>query len=506
MPALVTIPNVPIVSVGDNWPAQTGPVNFTRDECMSMAAATDDPLIPKPRLKLTLMDDTHGVPITEPAFGRVTNMRFDEPSQTIYGDYEGVPEWLADVLPAAYPNRSVETYVNLTTANGFHSCVIGAVQLLGVEWPGCTVLADLPLYFGKDQPKTVSIKLGGTPMAKLAVGVEDIRRAYYDQLDGQGNYSWWIKQVFVEPDQLVVEDEWESKLYLVDFTIGKDEAIEFNDPREVKIEYVPIEAEAKAAFVNAFADGMATGRKVLASYRSSRDAGRVIKASKGGEGMTEEQRKAAASKLGLPEDATVEQVQAKLLENALADKSTEGTEDKTKEKEEVEIAGVKIEVPAAGTVQHDGAQPQAPLPVAASSGLTVSMDKQAHEQLVSDAAMGRAARQEQVKSMASAKVEEAVMDGRIAPASREAWLSAVFDERNCRLVDSEVAVLAGLAKGRIPVDERGTGGGGSDDPSQVSASAGGEAYPTRWFPEIAQRKSAAAAAQAAGVRVFSEVV
>jgi hypothetical protein len=466
-----------------------------------MASATHDPGIPSPRLKLTQTEDTHGTAITEPAFGRVTNLRFDELRQTLIGDYEGVPAWLAEVLPAAYPNRSVEVIHGVTTPTGrCHNSVILAVQLLGVEWPGCTVLSDLPLYYTNEVPSDVTIKLGGgMGRVDASIAVEDIRREYYDELDETGNYSWWIQTILIDPNQLVVNDEMEGQLYTVDFTTDGDGNVTFGEPSPVKIQYVPDTSDDE--------DDMAAGglvikpKMVAASYRSPRESGRIIKASKGGEGMTEEQRKAAASKLGLPEDATEEQVSAKLLENALAEL------EKKDEPAPLIIAGV--EIPAPGSVANDlaptagGAEQQK---VAASANLTVTMDRAAHDALVNDAALGRQARLDQIKSLAATRVDEAVTDGRIAPASRASWMSAVFDERNCKLVDSELAVLAGLAKGRIPVDERGAGGGGSDDPTQLTASTGGEAYPSSWFPEVAARKATLAASKARGIRVASEVV
>jgi hypothetical protein len=502
-PNLVTIPNVPIVSVGEDWPAMTGPATFTRDDLLSMVAATDDPGVPTPKLKLTASQDTHGTPITEPAFGRVTNLRFDEATQTVFGDYEGVPAWLAEVLPVAYPNRSVETYGGFKTATGgYHKAVIGAVQLLGVEWPGCTVLSDLPLYYGAEKPETVQVNLKGGRMGRVQASfpVEDVRRAYYSELDSQGNFSWWIKAILLEPNQLVVEDEWEGKLYTVDFNVSGD-SVSFGDPSPVKIEYVPI-PEAPAAAASIAAAGFLYDKKVAASYQTARESGREVKLKKeeGGEGMTDDQRKALAKKYGLPEDATVEQVQTKMVEDAMG--SLEPAADDTQPLE-IPILQQQPATTPAPTVGNESTGTEA-LPVAASSGLTVTMDRGRAEQLERDAQLGREARLAQVKNEASSLVEAAVVDGRIAPASRADWMAAIFDEKGCRIVESEAQVLAGLGKGRIPVDERGAGGGGSDDPAQQFATS--EAYPAQWFPEVAARKASWAALQGRRPLVANETV
>lgn len=485
------------------WPAMTGNITITREDLVDCAAAAmDDPGVPNPRLKLTQKEDTHGQAITEPSFGTVTNLRFDESEQTLYGDIEGVPAWLAEILPFAYPSRSVEIYWGVTTTTGGQwKAVLGAVQLLGVEWPGCTTLADLPLYYGDKKPETVELVFDQVPATtaaalkggdqvgkdtKLSVAVEDVRRSYYDVLDDQGNYSWWIKQVLLDPNQLVVENEWEGDLFLVDFSIDGDE-ITFEEPEKVKVEYVPIpqaeETTVKKAAASMFCSGIqASGRTVLAHYANPEEAGRVVKM-KGGNAMNDEQRKELATKLGLPEDATEEQVNAKLQENALA----QAGEETTPPADDTE------------TPPEDDSEPETTPP--ASAGLTVSVDKAQWEQNQRDAQLGREARLTQIRNDATTIVTDAVKDGRIAPASKEAWFKSIFDEKNGRLVETEVAALKALAAGRIPLEERGVNGGNGDDPSAFT----GEAYPTGWFPEVQRRKTQLKADQERGRRVFSEV-
>jgi hypothetical protein len=54
----------------------------------------------------------------QPAFGRFTNLRLARQRQTIVADAVGVPVWLAEILPAAFPSRSIEVYSNVKTATG----------------------------------------------------------------------------------------------------------------------------------------------------------------------------------------------------------------------------------------------------------------------------------------------------------------------------------------------------------------------------------------------------
>jgi len=468
----------------------TGPVTVTREHLLDCAAAaSDDPGVPSPRLKLTQKDDTHGTPITEPSFGTVTNIRFDESDQTLYGDFEGIPAWLAEILPVAYPNRSVEIYWGVqTTTGGQWKAIIGAVQLLGVEWPGCMTLEDLPMYYGKTKPETVEVTLaarGGGGVMKLptkaAVNVDEVRRSYYDKLDDEGNWSFWIKGVLLEPNQLVVEDEWEGQLFLVNFSIDGD-VVSFEEPVPVKVEYVPMpeKKEEKAAAVAAFAAGLMSTRTVAVSYATPKDSGRVTKASttEGGT-MSDEDRKALAVKMGLPEDATEEQVNEKLQEQGLAEAGDGGE----------------------GGEGDDGGEGGDVEPAPADTGLTVTMDRAQAEALQRDALMGREARLSQIRAEAAKLVDDAVEDGRIAPASHAGWLKAIFNEQRGELVKSEVETLAKLSKGRIPLEERGVAGSG-DETEQFAT---GEAYPKNWFPEVETRRARFAAEQARGARVFTEV-
>lgn len=68
------------------------------------------------------------------------------------------------------------------------------------------------------------------------------------------------------------------------------------------------------------------------------------------------------------------------------------------------------------------------------------------EALKADASAGRAAREQQLADHRTRLVDTAVRDGRIAPARREHW------ENSLKADDGNTEVLAGLAKGLIPVD------------------------------------------------------
>src|SRR5882672_715085 len=520
-PALVTIPNVPLIEVGMDWPAMTGSVTVTREDLLSVASAHDDPGVPSAKLKLTLIEDTHGTAITEPCFGRATNVRFNEEDQTLYCDYEGVPSWLADILPAAWPGRSVELYHEVKTATGgYHKACIGAVQLLGVEWPGITTLDDLPLYYGKSQPETVELKFdvavatmakGGhlgrsEGVTKATVNVEDVRRAYYDKLDEQGNFAWWVKAVLLDPTQLVVEDEWEGNLYIVDFSIS-DSSIEFSDPKPVQIEYV--EKQEKVAAAHAFVAGFShSGREVLAHYKSATEAGREVKLSNHGTeggGMTDEQRKELADKLGLPETATEEEVNAKLAEDALAATTSTaaenpGTGDGAKGGSTQVAATPDEGQPAVTTPGTGGGSTAAE---ALMSG-TVQVDAEQWKQMQNDAKMGREARTTQLAAEDTSVLTKALGEGRFPPARLAHWKTMLENDREGTMVLLTAEPdKGGLAPGLVPVGQQ-NGHGGNGDGTDFAT---GEAYPQEWFPEVAARKTRLAAEAArGGRRVYTEAV
>lgn len=159
-----------------------------------------------------------------------------------------------------------------------------------------------------------------------------------------------------------------------------------------------------------------------------------VPASTEGDSMSDE-LKALAADLGLPEDATAEDtiVPAK---TAIDEKTTKIGE------LEAELETLKAEAAKA---------PQ-------SNDRVVTVDKEAFEQLQQKAEVGVTARAEQVKKQADDLVAAAALDGRIAPASSTSWRAAILPPDATELVTTEVTALASLAKGRIPVGERGHNG------------------------------------------------
>jgi hypothetical protein len=166
MPVLVKVPKQPLIEVGMEYPASTGPVTFTSEDLMSALSADMDPTIPRPRVKLGHVDprfNNSQLFDGEPAFGFIEkgSMYMSEEGHKLFGDYVGVPKWLAGVMHVAYPNRSIEGWFNFEAPSGRQfRFALSAVALLGVAWPAVMQMSDLPLMYGEEMPEFVTVLEG----------------------------------------------------------------------------------------------------------------------------------------------------------------------------------------------------------------------------------------------------------------------------------------------------------------------------------------------------------
>ncbi len=186
-PALVTIPDVEVCAVG-TWKLSTGETTFTYEDLANCVAALDCPGVRNPVLKLG-HDEEDGPNVRwdgEPAVGWIGDLRLANDGAKLVGDYCGMPSWLADVLPSAYPDRSIEMFRPFLCQIGhLHPAVCSAVALLGVMPPGVGVLQSLQdvkaLYQVTDQaavPATATAVRVGAGRLVLASGptVSALRR------------------------------------------------------------------------------------------------------------------------------------------------------------------------------------------------------------------------------------------------------------------------------------------------------------------------------------------
>jgi hypothetical protein len=153
-----TLTGVPIVETGIEYPTSTGLVTLTTEDLQSIVESQDDPAIVSPRLKLGHTDVRFNGQDGEPAFGVASNLRLENSGNTVVCDYVGVPDWLAAVLPTAYPSRSIEGLWDVETVTGHKwQFVVTDVALLGVVWPGISTLDDLEISLSDTGPEGVTM-------------------------------------------------------------------------------------------------------------------------------------------------------------------------------------------------------------------------------------------------------------------------------------------------------------------------------------------------------------
>jgi hypothetical protein len=169
--------DVPLMEVGMQFPASTGPVDFGFTHLSAAVKAGSDPVVPRRRLKLGHTDPRYNEMVCpccsvkvkfdfndsymfdgDPNFGFVENMRLDNQGALITADLVDVPYWLASIAPVAFPSRSIEGWFGYTGPNQReYDFVVTDLALLGVLFPGVMSLADLPKMYGSEMPDFVEV-------------------------------------------------------------------------------------------------------------------------------------------------------------------------------------------------------------------------------------------------------------------------------------------------------------------------------------------------------------
>ena len=247
IPALVTIPGVDILAAG-RWALSSGDQEFTPANLREAVAASECPSVGPPVIKIGHVDPRFD---GEPALGRVRNMRLAAAGNKITGDLAGMPGWLGAVAASAYPRRSVEGMFGFACQQGHvHPFVITGLALLGVTPPGVGVLGGLPdvaaLYgvTASTPPHGTAwaVEAGGEmgdAVAAAAISEADVRRAFYE--NPEVPQTRWITELQMDPAQLIVADESDSKVYRVPFRIEAGR-VAFGTAVEVSVQYADLAA------------------------------------------------------------------------------------------------------------------------------------------------------------------------------------------------------------------------------------------------------------------------
>lgn len=504
-PKLVTIPNVEICEVGEEWQLSTGPLTVKPDHIAKYLAGLDnDPAVHAPRLRF---GHTDAWPVaSEPAFGRFTNLRAENNGQTLVGDLAGCPAWFKEIAPAAWPTRSLDGWQDATTHTGNeYPLLISAVSFMGVTMPGINTLEDLAAVWAEEPPEGIAVE-AGTPIhatrggdtmprqpVAAAVGINDLRTAFYTEFAQGDRYWWWIRETFLDPTMLIVDDdgdgteEW-SGLWAVQYTANAS-GIEFSDPAPVFIQYVYNEggqvAAAAAAAVGATLVPGSTPAAVYANAEESRPQDRTKEENVGTKAKAKPKGKGAAAstlevsrddlikRLKLADDATDEDITKALAEESAADEENDDDAPEAPESEDTDT-------------DDDEDAPEGD-PAEASGDLTMTVDKGAWEDTQRRLAAHdkRAAAAERTRR--DGVVNAAVKEGRITRAHAPAWRKKLDTETE----GTETLLTASEDKGGLPKNMVPTQPVGADegDPATASAANDGaqQAYYDTHFPELANR-------------------
>lgn len=414
---LVTVPNVHLLSVG-TWLCSTGIFECFAEDIAAIVEAQDDPGVRSPIVKLGHLDTLHG--LAAPAVGNIKNMRASDDGMDLYGDLVGIPKWLADILPSAYPSRSVEVTKTYSGSTGHvHQAVITALALLGVDIPAIESLEDirelyageLAILAGDGGPAAQRYVLTGkVPMPaksiKASVSIDTVRSEFYEKLPSG---SWaWIREIW--SDFLIVDND-EGELYQIPWSEGTGGTVTFGTPVAVVVQYVPSTEEATED-----AELIMLGRFVSKDPELRRGESHPPV---GGHQMAS---KDLLDRLGLSEDASDEEIEAAQL--AALD-----------ERDEFKATAE--------------AKPTEPAPVSATpaipEGVTV-IDTDAFESLRVAAARGEEAHERIRKDDRDKFLTEAVAAGKFPPARKEHY-AALYDKDP----DGTRQFIEALTAGAIPI-------------------------------------------------------
>lgn len=313
-PVLRDVPDVEILRMGQ-WPLSTGEVTFTSEDLAAAVQASQSPAVARPVIKLGHVDPRFD---GEPAVGFVDNLRLSSDGSALVGDLRGLPAWLADIMPSAYPNRSIEGAFNYRDQTGrVHDFALTGLALLGVSPPAVGTLAQLrdvaALYevnAGRDGPEE-GVRIMPKNLVKASASVEDVRRHFYENGPGADSYLW-VEEMFLDPTEVIAMDDESGELQRITFSIGENDDITWGEPEAVKREYVAASArEPDARWASA-----AESRPATAAEEANTTEGNVVE-------FTEEQVTALTAALGLGEDADAAAVVTAVEKLAEENKETE---------------------------------------------------------------------------------------------------------------------------------------------------------------------------------------
>ncbi|UXA06579.1 phage protease (plasmid) [Mycobacterium sp. SMC-2] len=398
---LVTVPGIELMRTG-KWDLSTGEWECTAKEIAAAIDAHDKGLLRKPVIRLGHNDPRFS---GDPAVGWLDNLRASEDGQALIGDMVGVPEWLAEILPSAYPSRSIEGLYDYTAPDGSeHDFVLTGLALLGATRPGVESLQSL-----QDVARLYDIAAAAQVGGK-AIELTVEAATYRDRTTAK---EPWGDVDYADPGFLDENDQPAEPGHGV-------KRYPLNDRDHVKSAW---------DFINEKANAKLYTPTQLAHIRSAIES--------------------AAKKFGI----TIEAASASETEGgavvALPEKVAEALGIDASADEDAVLAKIAELTPAAAPETAPAAASVAAAAAGVVNGL-VQIEQAQLDELKAAAAQGVEARARQIAEDDERTVMAAISQGKIAPARKDHWLAALKADR-----DGTKQVLASLAAGLIPVAEVG---------------------------------------------------
>lgn len=220
----VTIPDVTLLRVG-TWNASVGgSLSVTRADLEALAEAAADNDLDLPIIKIGHTDGRFPAvgEDGEPAYGQVANVRLSDDGERLLGDYINVPAELAEKLPSAYPNRSIEMRSNLSLKDAAGAVVksfkrvLTAVALLGATPPAVKGLGHVHAAFSHGEELTGGSELIAHFRLGAPLTAEQTRQALATALGGAEVTDFTDKLVWFKrpvPDPTGAQVHWYQQEY-----------------------------------------------------------------------------------------------------------------------------------------------------------------------------------------------------------------------------------------------------------------------------------------------------
>lgn len=405
---LVTVPGVELMRTG-KWSLSSGEWECTPEVIAATIAAHDAQVLRKPVIRLGHNDPRFS---GDPAVGWIDNLRTADDGNTLVGDMVGVPEWLADIMPSAYPSRSVEGMHSYTAPDGSeHGFVLTGLALLGATKPGVESLKSL-----QDVAQLYDVaaarQIGGTAIEFTVTAAADAKKPYGDVDYADPGYQADGVHRYPLDNRAHVKAAWD----LISMG-GHADAYSSQQLTHIKRRI----REAAAKF------------------------GITIAAAAADEGNTMPLSKEVAARLGVGEDATEADILAAIgrVEAAAPPKPKGSDDDESDEDDDEDESGDRkpSKKGAGGPNPSAGGGKKV-----SASGEAITLEPGAYKALVEAAAAGQRAEARQIAEDQAKVVDAAIAAGKVPPARRDHWIAAMAADP-----EGSTEVLAGFAPGLVPV-------------------------------------------------------